>query len=59
MYIGIDDSHSSPPECERHEEESYIVCDESECVVILEEIEHSEEIAPVVCLFAHATDEGK
>ncbi len=59
MYICIDDRHSSPPECKCHEEESGIVCDESECVIILEEIEHGEEIAPVVCLFAHATDERK
>lgn len=59
MHIGIDDRHSSPPEGKCHEEESCVVCDESECVVILEEVEYREEIAPVMCLFAHATDEWK
>ena len=35
------------------------MCDESECMIILEEIEHGEEIAPVMCFFTHATDERK
>ena len=59
MHICIDDGHSSPPKCDCHEEESGVVCDESECMIILEEIEHGEEIAPVMCFFTHTTDEGK
>lgn len=59
MYVGIDEYPESPPERECHEEKSTIVCDESEHMIVLEESHHREEIAPVMSLFTHTTDEGK
>ncbi len=59
MHVCIDEYTQSPPESERHEYESRVVHDESEGVIILKESCHGEEIAPVVCLFTHTTDERK
>ncbi len=59
MHVCIDEYTQSPPESEGHTDESCGVCDESQGMVILEESCHGEEIAPVVRVFTHATDEGK
>ncbi len=49
----------SPDDSKEHENHPNIVGNNSKSEVISEESRHCEEIPPVMCLFTHATDEGK
>ena len=49
----------SPIDCESHQDHPDIVRDNSKSKVVSEKPRHREEIAPVVCLFAHPPNQRK
>ncbi len=55
----IDDELEPDEKSQKYASHPDIVSDESEYMIILEEIHHGEEISPVMCLLTHATDKRK
>ena len=52
----MDDGLPTPKESKNHENNSSKMHDKSKSVVIGEEIEHGEDISPVMSIFTHSTD---